>query len=241
MKRIISAGILVALCAMMILPVLAAEFVPSITYKDDPSLVTSVDGDGNVVIGSIVDAQGNVLDYIHEHCLVVTPLAKAKKSTLIPDDAEELLLDVYADLKGGDMEIPYSQLQSELENKKMVIRELFDASWLCQDHPEIVAPQGVHVELTFNLGVGKDTEVYAFTYKNGAWNNIVSIVNNGDGTVTCVFEDFCPIAFAVPYGSDKPPAQTGDPADIALWGSLMAVSAIALVAVLVLSRRKKAA
>ena len=241
MKRLVSAMILLALCAMMVLPVLAAEFVPSITYKDDPSLVTSVDGDGNVVIGRIIDEQGNVLDYIHEHCLVVTPLAKAKKSTLIPDEAEELLLDVYADLKTGDMEIPYAALQSELENKRMVIRELFDASWLCEDHPEIVAPAGVHVELTFNLGISKNAEVYVFTYKNNAWNNIVSVVNNGDGTITCVFEDFCPIAFAVPYGSDKPPAQTGDPADIALWGSLMAVSAVALVAVLVLSRRKKAA
>lgn len=237
----ISAMILVALCAMLVLPAAATEFVPSITYKEEPSLVTTVDGDGNVVIGKIVDSEGNVVGDLHEDCLVVTPVSKAKTSALIPDEAEKELLAVYNDLKKGNEEIPFEDLFAELRDKRMVVRELFDVSWRCEEHPEMIAPKGVHVVLTFNLGVSANTEVYVTTFKNDQWNNIVDVVNNGDGTVTCTFEDFCPVAFSVPYGSDKPPVQTGDPADIALWGALMAVSAVALVAVLVVFRRKNAA
>lgn len=241
MKRMLSLITLLALCAVLVCPVMASEFVPSITYKGSPELVTYVDDEGKVVIGQIVDENGNVLGVLHEHCLVVTAVSRAKRSDLIPEDAKEQLLWVYDELKSGDMEIPYDTLFADLEGRKMVIRDLFDASWLCEEHPEIVAPKGVYVVLTFKLGVSKDADVYVVTYKNDQWNNIVDVVNNGDGTVTCTFEDFCPIAFAVPYGSDKPPAQTGDPAAITLWVTLLCVSAAALVAVVALSRRKKAA
>lgn len=240
MKRLVSLFILLAMCAVLVCPVMAAEFVPSISDKGAPELVVTVDADGNVVIGQVIYADGTTSD-IHEDCLVITPVSHAKKSDEIPEEAAELLLDVYKDLRKGDMEIPYGDLFAELDNKKMVIRDLFDVSWLCEEHPEIVAPAGVYVSLTFNLGVSKDTEVYVFTYKHDKWNNIVEVINNGDGTVTCVFEDFCPVAFAVPYGSDKPPAQTGDPADITLWIVLMSVSAVALAAVVVFSRRKNVA
>ena len=240
MKRAIALTVVLMMCIVLAVPAFATEFVPSITYKGAPELVTYVNDNGDVVIGRILDENGNVLDEIHEHCLVVTPVSRAKTSTLIPDEAEQMLLYVYDELN-DDMQIPYDKFNAGLDASKMVVRDLFDASWLCPEHPDMVAPKGVVIELTFNLGVGKNTTVYTSSYKNNEWNPIISTTNNGDGTVTCVFEDFCPIAFSVPYGSDVPPAQTGDPADITLWVTLMAVSAVALGAVIVFSRRKTAA
>lgn len=241
MRRTIAMAVVLVLCFVFACPVFATEFVPSIGDKNAPELVTTTDEDGNVVIGHVVDKDGNVMDNIHEHCLVVTPVSQAKTSTLIPDDAEEMLLYVYGELKEEDMQIPYEKFNANLDPDKMVIRDLFDASWLCEEHPEMVAPAGVYVKLTFNLGISADTDIYVATYKNHEWNPIVSTTNNGDGTVTCLFEDFCPISFSVPIGSDTPPAQTGDSADITLWIVLMAVSAVALCAVVVFTKTKKAA
>lgn len=242
MKKIVSLVMMVALLAALACPALATEFVPSISDKGSPELVTSLDENGNVVIGKLVDENGNAVDDLHGDCLVITAVSRAKKSDEIPADAKEELLDVYSDLKGGDMEIPYATLFAGVTDAdKLVVRDLFDVSWICSEHPDVVAPKGVYVSLTFKLGVSADTDVYVASYKNDTWNKIVSVTNNGDGTVTCVFEDFCPVAFIVPAGSDKPPVQTGDTADLTLWIVLMSVSAVALAAVVVFSRRKNIA
>ena len=123
----------------------------------------------------------------------------------------------------------------------MVIRDLFDVSWLCgegsgytdhPDHPAMVAPKGVVVRVTFDVDIGKNVKVYTLSLKNGGWNPIVETVNNGDGTVTCTFEDFCPVAMSVETGSTQPPAQTGDN-KLGLWITAMSVSVLALGALLV--------
>lgn len=248
MKRVISLLVALVLCFSLSCTVLADEFVESITDKGAPEIVPVKDPDGNNAI-SYISEDGQIIDYIYEDCLLITPVSQAKTSTLIPDDAGELLLEVYDKLSNGSMNLPYEKFNANLDPAKMVIRDLFDASWLCDNfseisghpnHPEIIAPKGVTVTITFNLGVGKNTDVYCMTYKNSEWNPIVSCVNNGDGTVTCVFEDFCPIAFSVGSGNVTPPSQTGDASTPVLWIILMSVSVVALGAVLVLSRRKVA-
>lgn len=236
MKKMIALVTVLVLCAIAVCPVLAAEFVPSISDKNAPEIVPTIDEQGNPVIAIVLE-NGETVDYVEEDCLVVTPVSGAKTSAEIPDAAEEMLLKVYEALANGSMQLPYEKLGDNIDPENMVIRDLFDASWLCGDHPEAVAPAGVHVQWTFDLGVGKDTKVYAMTYKHDQWNPIVDVVNNGDGTVTCTFEDFCPIAFVTEVGTDVPPSETGDAADVALWTALLAVSAVALVAVLVLRRK----
>lgn len=128
------------------------------------------------------------------------------------------------------MKLPYEKFSAALASEKMVIRELVDMSWLCGDHPEIIAPAGVTIQLTFDLGIDADTDVYVMTYKHDEWNPIVKTVNNGDGTVTCEFEDFCPGSFSVRSGSNEPPVQTGDNAKLTVWIVLMAVAVVCLAA-----------
>ncbi len=240
MKRIVFIIVAAVMCMAMACPAFAAEgeFVPSISYKGSPDIVTVKDSDGNDASGIIKDKEGNVVNYIYGPCLVITPVSGANTSTLIPSDSKEVLLDVYEALSTGMMVLPYEKYNTELNPNEMVIRDLFDASWLCGDHPVMVVPDGVTVTITFNLGVDANETVYCMTYTNNEWAPIVSVTNNGDGTVTCVFEHFCPIAFAV--RSKTPPSQTGDPIGqtMYIWVAVMVASAAAVVVLLVAGHRK---
>lgn len=250
MKRVISLVIAAVLCLSLAVPVFADEFVPSITAKPAPQIIPVLDDEGNEAIGEILDADGNVIGYLYEECLIITPVSEAASSAEIPDAAEELLLSVYEQLSNGSMDLPYDKFNANLDPSTMVIKDLFDVSWRCGEgnpemmasghpnHPEEVAPVGITIRIIFDLDVSKNANVYCMSYKNGSWNPVVSCKNNGNGTVTAVFEDFCPVSFSVGSTYVTPPASTGDNTNIQLWLIVMAVSVVALGAVLVLSNRK---
>lgn len=237
MKKIIALLTVLMLCAAMVVPASAAsEFTPSVSNKPAPEIVPVIDPNGDPAVGEIIDEVEEIIDYVYDPCIVVTPVSEATTSTEIPDDAEELLLEVYEKLDNGEMSIPYQDLFGK-DGDDMVIRDLFDVTFLCADHPEMLAPTGIVFRITFDIGVEAGVDVYTTTYKNGAWVPAVSTVNNGDGTVTCLIEDFCPVAFSVEVEEDvpvEPPVQTGDQAgeQLYIW---VAVAAVALVAVVVLS------
>ncbi len=241
MKRTLTSILAVLMVAAISLPVLAAEneFVPSITEKDAPEIVLIKDDAGNDVLGTIIDAQNTVIDYVDLDCLVVTPVSEVDTSTQIPDASRTELKKVYEGLSNGTMKLPYELLGTDVKAEEVVIRDLFDISWLCSDHPEMVSKEGVSVEITFKLNVKATDEVYCLTYHNDAWTPIKSLTNNGDGTVTCVFEQKCPVAFAV--RSKMAPAQTGDAMgnDLFLWVGLMVASVAALTVVIVVGKSRK--
>lgn len=222
MKRVIIILLLLALCLSLLLPAFAAEdtFVPSIGYKDGPV---------------IEDAEMESMDV--EECLVITSLKGAEeKSTDISQGSRDLLLEVYAKLAAGEMKLPAGE--------GFVIRELVDVSWKqvgCVEaehpHEEDLKKDSVTVTLELEMGITAENELLVYAYHNGQWDQVKDVKINGDGTITCVFEHFCPVAFTVrqePGGS-----QTGDVAgeNLMRYVVLMTLSAVA-VAVLMLRRRK---
>lgn len=245
--------VVVTLATAFSMSVSADNFVPSITNKPAPELVTTIDGDGKKVIGHVVDPQGNKLTTEYHDCLVITSVFEAKENaTNIPEDARTILLDVYDELSADDMKL--STLSDELNKQvadkfgngnnadKLVVKDLFDISVLCDELEEELAPEGNVMSLTFKLPVDAQEFVAVMTYNDGEWSPIVSAVNNGNGTITCTFEHFCPVAFLVPEGemTNDPPAQTGDnmAPQIVFWGVVMVVST-ALIVVLVVGQRNK--
>lgn len=224
MKKVFSLAITLALCMSLTISAFAAEneFVPSITYKDGPS-ITSAEMDGADVSA----------------CLVVTTLKDAEeKNTDITQDERDTLQQVYEDLKNGTTTLP--------TDENYVIRELIDLSFKHNECREVdehgqkdqkLKEDGITLTADFDLGISKDDEVMVFVYIDGEWKSIESVKNNGDGTITCVFEDICPVAFAVKQQSMAP--QTGDTQHTMLWTGLTVASALALVA-LFLFRRKRA-
>lgn len=226
MKRVFSLIISLALCASLSISAFAAEntFVPSITYKDELN-VTSAEMEGEEVSG----------------CLIVTTLKYAEEnSTDITQDERDTLQKVYEDLKDGTTTLP--------TDENCVIRELFDLSFkynACRQIEEHghkdqkLKENGITLTADFDLGVSEEDEILAFVYINGEWQPIESVENNGDGTITCVFEDICPVVFAVKQPATSMVPQTGDTQHTLLWTGLTVISAIALV-VLFLFRRKHA-
>ena len=227
MKKIISLVLVLVVCLSLACPAFAAEttFVPSISYKDGPDADSAKLKDENV--GS---------------CLVITSITEAKnKATDITQEDRDLLLDVYDQLKTGAMKLP-------LENNKYVIRELVDVNFKANacvgaghDHMEVLNDTDATITIVFDLGVARGIEVAVMSYHDGSWESIKSVVNNGDGTVTCVFEHFCPVVFCVEADEADVPAQTGDAVgqNLILWVVLM-VASLAAVVVLLARRRKHA-
>lgn len=223
MKKAICILAVLAACLTLLSPALATEdtFVPSISYKDGPG---------------IIDAE--MKEEEMGDCLIVTSLkGAAEKSTDISQAARDLLLDIYRDLEAGDM-----RLQLE---EGYIVRELVDVSWkynACVGeehiHEEEHNKEGITVTMDLDMGLSAEYDLLVFAYRDGQWGPIESAVINGDGTVTCVFEHFCPVAFCVRERTGG--SQTGDSAgqNLIVWIALMAVSAVAIL-FLVLKRRKR--
>ena len=228
MRRIVCLTVAVLLCVAVVCPVFAAEdtFVPSITYKDGPDI-------DDAVLGG-EDAGGKV-----DQCIVVTSIIEAEeKTTDIPQESRDLLIEVYEKLSDGTVKLP---LEGDY-----VIRELVDLSFkqsTCIEddhiHEEELNKEGVTVTVTFDLGVSADTEVVVMSFHDGKWDHVESVVNNGDGTVTCVHEHFCPVAFLVKAEKADEPSKTGDTVGqgLLLWTILMAASLAAVVTVFTKCRK----
>lgn len=253
MRRIICLALAMLISLSLACPVFAAStFTPSVTYKDTPAIVRIKDNNGNWALGLTRDATGKVTGYIGLDCLLLTSVAEASKdSSKLDKEAREELLNVYNQLKDGTMKLPYADLG--MNENKTVIRDLFDASWLCvnktdlsdhvdhKNHKEQLDVDGVVMELKLKLGVGKNDKVYVLTYNDGKWSQIKNVVNNGDGTVTCTFEHLCPVAICVDKATIGSNPKTGDAfgQNLGLWVALVVVSAGALTAIVVLNKKKK--
>lgn len=236
MKKAVSLIVAMLMCISLVAPVCAAEFVPSITDKNAPEIVGQTDEDGNVIVGHVLDDEGNIIDVVYDTDIVVTPVSQAEESDEIPEEAKDQLLEVYGQLEDGSEILPYGQIDEDLDPDDMVIRDVIDISWVSSD-PDSVTPTDGNVSLTFDLGVAPGTNVYVFTYQDGSWIPAIDVVNNGDGTVDLILENFGPVVFSVEAGEDSKPSQTGDTMDITLWVALMAVSAVALIAVVCFRRK----
>ena len=222
MKKVISAVLVLVMIVAMATSAFAAQFVPSISYKGAPTVKNA----------TMTGVAGDV-----SSCLVVTSILGAQnKSTDVAQANRDLLLDVYNKLSNGSMSLP---MEGEY-----VIMDLVDVDFAANacigkndGHQAALNKSDVSITITFETGVAASVELYVFQYKGGQWK-AVNATNNGDGTVTCVFDDFCPVAFAVDNSQDGP-SQTGDAfgQNMGLWVGLMVVSAGVLV-VAVANRRK---
>ena len=248
MRKLIALAFVLALCLTLACPALAAQddFVPSITYKGEPEIVPEKDPEGKPAVGHTYEAEAedDVISYVYEDCLVITPVSKVDSSEQIPNAAAEELKYVYNALVSGEMKLPYDKV-SGIDGSEMVILELLDISWLCgtpassHDHPTEVEPEGVVFDITFDLNVAEFAHVTVMTYNNGEWNPVEEVVNNGDGTVTCTFEHLCPVAFSVSEGYTDTPPQTGDTSGVWMWFVVMLVALAGIAAVAVFGLRKK--
>ena len=241
MRKIICLLTVLVLCMSIAAPAFAAEngFVPSITYKPNPDIVP-IDEEK---IGIIIDVEEDVIDYIGHGCLKITPIAHVWDEEIeVPEEIEELLLLVYNSLNDGSMEIPYEKHEADLNDANMVIRDLFDVRWACEEHRKMVEEEGIMLQLTFDLGVVADAQIFVMTYDENTkeWSPVVKTVNNGDGTVTCTFEHLCAVEFSMPVVAAAVPVDNARTPNVLPW-ILILIAAVGAAVVVLASKKKKTA
>lgn len=209
------------------------NFAPSITYKDGLE-ITQVDT-------NILGSDGNSLGSGVGQCLIVTSIAQAvEKITDISQSERDLLLSVYNALASGEMELPIKG--------DYVIRDLIDVSFRyhdCRNLPdhgdkeEKLSEDGVILTLTFDMDLPVEAAARVLVYADDAWLELDDTRNNGDGTVTAVFEDIGPVAFVVDEVGKEDAAHTDDPnQDVWKWMAMTAVCTVGIAALLLLKRKK---
>ena len=250
MKRLLTLALAIVLMLTITMSATAAQFVPSIENKGAPELVVIDQLNGKDVVGYITDANGNQLSTEYLDCLDITSLTDALNDPNVPENIKEELLKVYEELKkeGTKITMVCPALQ-EIVNKKwgsdksaddLVVKDLFDLTDKCDDL-KIHLVNGAVIDLTFDLGIGSNVFFTAMVYVDGKWQPVVDAFNNGDGTVTVKFDKLCPVAFLVPrtqLNADKVSPTTGDMTSVAIWGSVLVVSLLAITG-LVIYRRKR--
>lgn len=241
----------------------AAEvgFVPSITNKGAPEFATVIDETGGQVIGYLYDSEGNIIAVEYQDHILITSVSEADTSTEIPDDARTELKNVFQELSAPDAKLSEicpdlndlvaNKLGTDKTADDLVIRDLFDLTALCDPLKNELPKDGTTADLNFKVNVGPDDFITAMVYVDGVWK-LVPTTNNGDGTITCTFDEICPVAFLVPAEQggngiiidtatgENATIVTGNSAKtIALWSGVMVVSLGLIVTLCVISRRKK--
>lgn len=273
MKKMMTILLALCLCLAMMCPALAAEddFTPSVSYKPVPGLAGNKDEMGNTVVGYGDDGMAKVClddgrifvigEGIHaegtlddEHaCLVITAVADADSAEEIPENAKELLLWVYAQIKEQGMKVfadceglqeaVAAALGQNATVEDLVVKDLFDVSVLCDPLEEYLKPEGTTICLDFDLNVAPGTFVTVLAYKNDKWNMIEDVEVLEDGSVTCTtYENFCPIAILVSETQLSESAaveevDTSDNSQLVLWSVVAGVSLVAIAGCILILRK----
>lgn len=227
MRKFICMLMVMMLCMSVAIPAYASgvDFVPSIEYKDGPTL------------------GGAELDDIDvKECLVITTIEDALNGTTdISPEERALLLELYKKLSdpSDPMKLPLDYDYTILELIDISFK--FDGCVNKDDHKDKEGQLGVDNKLTVTLDVKvpKDAGVAIHVYDDGEWKSVDDFVINDDGTITINFDQIGAVAISVREGYTENPPQTGDQMgnNIVLWVVLLSLSAVALVAVIVLSKR----
>lgn len=186
MKRILSAVMAIFMVCFLAVTVFATEFVPSISEKGAPELVPVGEENGKKIYGYVIDKDGNVLETVYEGDILITPISEVDISPYISKDAAQLLKDTYQDLLD----------KPDYFGEDKVVRELVDIS-VSARLAKALQGEGTTLTLTFDIGLEKNAAIWVQSLINDKWGEIVNARNNNEGTVTGVFEDFCPVVFLV--------------------------------------------
>lgn len=181
MKRVVTVAIVLLLCLMVALPVAA-----DVAGANSPEIKIEI---------KQADMNGLAL----EDCVEITTVQQAEeKSTDITQEERDALLNVYNALVDGTASLP---IEGEY-----AVREIVDISFkneacrALEEHghkDEVLKQPDVVLSIDLDLGIEEGEKICVMTFIDNKWEEIESAENNGDGTITCVFEDLCPVAIAV--------------------------------------------
>ena len=207
------------LCFTLAVPAFASSvgFVPSITAKPAPELVVggenlTLDGTDadDIVDMPVIEVKNENQEVVYEAPvvdLVVTAVSQVQaddSSLVISEEAAEILKEAYEQLNDEDFRLA-EKIPEQIEQLKdmgldeenvnaAVVTALFDVTVLTEELETYLAEEGHTVDLTFKADVPAGHTVVVMVYKESKWQLIENVAVNGDGTITCTFAHFCPVA-----------------------------------------------
>ena len=219
MRKVISMITVFVLCFTLAVPAFASSvgFVPSITAKPAPELVVggenlTLDGTGadDIVDMPVIEVKNENQEVVYQAPvvdLVVTAVSQVQaddSSLVISEEAAEILKEAYEQLNDEDFRLA-EKIPEQIEQLKdmgldeenvnaAVVTALFDVTVLTEELETYLAEEGHTVDLTFKADVPAGHTVVVMVYKESKWQLIENVAVNGDGTITCTFAHFCPVA-----------------------------------------------
>ena len=170
--------------------------------------------------------------------LIITPF---NERDTLPDDLRTLIEKAYSDIAGAtdlstlNKDLADLAAAQEIAGTNLKVSDLFDLRYEgCDDHDE------TH---TFNIVLGADTlhRFVGLMYMNeaGEWVLVdnAKVINNGT-QLSFTVSEVCPFAIVVDTSDASGDApQTLDNSSIFVYGALMVVSALAVVVLVVKSKK----
>ena len=219
MRKVISMITVFVLCFTLAVPAFASSvgFVPSITAKPAPELVVggenlTLDGTGadDIVDMPVIEVKNENQEVVYQAPvvdLVVTAVSQVQaddSSLVISEEAAEILKEAYEQLNDEDFRLA-ENIPDQIEQLKdmgldeenvnaAVVTALFDVTILTEELETYLAEEGNTVDLTFKADIPAGHTVVVMVYKESKWQLIENVAVNGDGTITCTFAHFCPVA-----------------------------------------------
>lgn len=249
-KKIITMLIAVTLVMAMSVPVMAAEFTPSVENKPAPEVVPQTDSNGNECVAIIYDANGNEIVGVPAGYLTVTPVSASEAPSA---EIKEKLEAAYEQLQSvssltelsSDLEKVIKEYSPDITVEDLVVRDLFDVT-VWGTYAEYLSQEGNYIIIRFKLTADADSlAAVLYNMEGTTWETVTNdrITRNSDYTVDVAFYELCPVAFLFdagklsvdPNAPDSP--QTGEPESNTMIWVVAGVVVVAAAAFGVVKKR----
>lgn len=190
MKRTLCIITALVICLTIAVTTVAADvFVPSVTAKPAPEVVT---GDNNEVKIEVVDNNDKTVDHFEPVHIEVTPVAD-KDKTSVDKEVKEALTDAYTTLSSTDAkleEVMPSLTDVAAEGKvkvaDLVVKDLFHVA-VSDEIEKALETEGNALKLTVDAKIAKNQFVAVMVCVDGEWIPVDFVVNE-DGSITCMMD-----------------------------------------------------
>ncbi|MBO5784332.1 MAG: sortase B protein-sorting domain-containing protein [Clostridia bacterium] len=219
MKKVLACILSLILVVALSVSVMATGFVKSPVLNDAPE---------------IKDFETEVDDPNCHYDLAVTPY---EERTDLSAEAKQEIEKAYEEIKANDdltklvADLTKVAEDKKIEGENLAVSQLFDISEEeCAEHAD-------HGVVTIHLTADLKNFVALLHKTDAGWVVVSSAKVTGTDTITFSVDELSPFAIVVDATQENN-SSTGDNANLALYISLMAVSAVALVVVIVLMKKK---
>lgn len=202
MRKVMSVFVAVVICLCLAIGVAADTFVPSVTAKPAPEVV-SVESKPVV---EVKNEKGESVASTETVNLVVTPVSAVmnEEAKGISQESAEALKKVYEELSDKTVDIvtvvegmDEVLKEQKVEPSNLVVKDLFDVSIDDESVVEYLNKEGHTIDVAFKADIQEGQFVTVAVYKDGKWILAKNVVIGEDGVIIATLECLGTVAIIV--------------------------------------------